>query len=200
LVACGSWAVSHARDSKQAFDTVTSDLVALLSSIGRDHIDFYFVTVRHALEERQAAGMVEALDAAKDEGLLRFAGLRCDGPGLAGLGLWRLHDAFEAVMAPRNPAVTEPYRTLAPLAHERRVGFVARSPFRWGLGPPAPEVPGLAETAFGWLTAAMMDSPVIVGVGDASEIDTLEAVQCAPVAPTDALARYHDALAGARSL
>lgn len=191
LVACGSLGVCHARDSRQAFDTVTSDLVALLSSLGRDHIDFYFIKVRQALEEHQISGAIEALAAAKDEGLVRFVGLRCDGPGIMGLGLWRLHDAFEAVMVPRSPTVTEPYETLAPLARERRVGIVTRSPFRWGSDKPAPEWHGMRDAALGWLRSTMQDAPVIVGVARPEEIAAV-ASYVPPVSSEEALRQYQN--------
>ncbi|MCW5939331.1 MAG: hypothetical protein KF884_02625 [Fimbriimonadaceae bacterium] len=195
LVACGALEVCRALDSKQAFDIVTGELVALLSALGRDHVAFYFLKVRSALEEHQIAGSIEALHAAKEEGLVRFAGLRCDGPGMVGLGLWRLHDAFEAVMVPRSPTVTEPYDTLAPLAQERRVGLVTRSPFRWGPPDPAPERLGMKEVALGWLRSAMEEAPVIVGVSCPEEIDAV-ANPAPAVSSEEALRRYRDAQMG----
>ena len=57
--------------------------------------------------------------------------LSCDGPSFASLGLWQFHDAFEALLVPRDHVNTESYNTLAPLAKHRRVGIVTSKPLDW---------------------------------------------------------------------
>jgi aryl-alcohol dehydrogenase-like predicted oxidoreductase len=124
LMATGRHDVERATSEAQAADYVQAHLIEILSAIGRDHIDFYFMPYRRALEEFQINGAFEALETARQDGIIRHLGLAPVGPPLAALGLWQFHDAFDAILL--EPG--ESYESLAPMAAERRVGVVVRDP------------------------------------------------------------------------
>lgn len=128
----------RATEHSHAIDLVQAHLIETLSAIGREWIDVYWLRVRRPLEEFQIDGALEALESARQDGHVRYLGLACDGPGLSALSVWQFHDAFELVLVPRS-GDDEPYRTLAPLASERRVGLVHRldSPAALANLPPA---------------------------------------------------------------
>lgn len=178
----------NATDDRHASDLIQAHLIETLSCVGRDYFDFYFLRVRQAVEEFQIAGALEAMEMARQEGHIRYLGICCDGPSLATLGLWQFHDAFEALLVPRNHYDPEPYETLAPLARKRRVGVVTSRPLNWGYGLPFVDLPSqwrlrnltkgfyglsLAQAVIGDLA---QDAPVMVGVRSAKEVrEALEA-------------------------
>lgn len=126
----------RANDDRHAGDLIQAHLIETLSAIGREWIDVYFLRVRRAVDEAQLSGALEAMELARQEGHIRYLGLCCDGPSLAALGMWQFHDAFDLLLVPRNHHDDEAYRTLAPLARERRVGIVTSRPLNWGWGLP----------------------------------------------------------------
>ncbi|MCW5943787.1 MAG: hypothetical protein KIS66_16260 [Fimbriimonadaceae bacterium] len=135
LMRTGNREVSRATDAGHAANLVRAHLIETLCAIGREHLDFYFMRVDEALEEHQVAGALMALDEARQEGHLRFIGLYAAGEPHAALAAWRFHDAFDAVMVPTPRNDREPYDVLAPLAHDRRVGFLGCRAFGAGCPP-----------------------------------------------------------------
>ncbi len=172
----------HASDDKRAADFTQAHLIEVLSGIGREHIDIYFVRVTQAAEEYQITGLLEALENARQEGHIRFIGVACDGPSLATLGLWQFHDAFDVILVPRNHYDDESYQTLNPLASQRRVGVVTSRPLNWGHGLPFVAMPdlwrqrNLTQSFYGMSLAQAVladlsrEHPVMVGVRTPKEI------------------------------
>lgn len=119
LLASGGVDLERATDEKQAGDLTQAHLIQILSALGHEQIEFYFLKVRRALEEFQLAGAFAALEMARQEGHVSHIGLWVDGPALAVLPTWQFHDAFEVVILRE-----EHLKTLAPFAAERRVGIV----------------------------------------------------------------------------
>jgi hypothetical protein len=163
----------RANDDSHAGDLIQAHLIETLSSIGREWIDVYFLRVRRAVDEAQLSGALEAMEMARQEGHIRHLGIVCDGSSLATLGMWQFHDAFDLLLVPRNHHDDEAYRTLAPLARERRVGIVTSRPLNWGWGLPfialegSTPTPGLAQAAIADLA---QDHPVLVGVRTPDEV------------------------------
>lgn len=120
LMVTGGTDIERATETSHAGNLIQAHLIQTLSAIGREYIDFYFLRVRRGLEEFQINGALEALEVAKQDGHIRYLGIRCDGPSLAVLGMWQFHDAFEVIAIEDREA----YETLAPLARDRRVGVV----------------------------------------------------------------------------
>jgi aryl-alcohol dehydrogenase-like predicted oxidoreductase len=182
-------------------------LIECLSSIGREHLDFYFVRMRRGVEEYQISGVLQALELAKQEGHVKHIGLCCDGSAFASLAMWQFHDAFEVLLVPRNARQTDAYETLAPLAQQRRVGIVTSRPFNWGFGLPFFELPGewriknLTQSFYGLslpqatLAHYAKDHPVLVGVRSAAEVaEALGALsKSVPDGVPSALAHYLEA-------
>lgn len=123
VMAIGHEDVGRAVSERHAADLLEAHLFQTLSSIGRETLDFYFLPIRHAWEEFQLTGAFGALEAAREEGHVRFIGLAAEGSPLAALGVWQFHDAFEALLVPNQESLSQ----LGGLAKERRVGVVARN-------------------------------------------------------------------------
>ena len=167
----GGWEIAQCVDAASAANMVGAHLVETLSSLGRESIDYYFLRVRGALTEDQINGALNVLDEAKTDGVIRFLGLYVDGPLQTVMGMWRFHDAFEAVMVPRHP-LSDAYGGVKDFALEKRVGVATSHPFNWGKGVPFFELPGLSfeqEGAEG-LAFYASDGPVLVGVRSAEEV------------------------------
>jgi len=187
----------RANNESHACDLVQAHLIEVLSSLGRDSIDFYFVRVRRMVEEFQISGVLQALEIAKNEGHVGYIGLMCDGPSLATLGFWQFHDAFEVLSMPRNHYSDEAYRTLSPLAKERRVGVITTKPLNWGYGLPFIAIPdlwrlrNLTQSFYGMslaqaaLADLSQDHPVVVSVNSSKQID--QAIQAQSVTLPDGL-------------
>ena len=179
----GTLEYANAADERHATDLVSAHLIQTLSSLGRETIDFYFVPVRRVVEEYQFNGLLEALEMARQEGHIRHLALCCDGPGMAALGMWQFHDAFEVLLVPRNHHDQSAYECLAPVAKERRVGVVTSRPFNWGFGVPFTSLPApwqlrnLTQGMYGFSLAQaalrdlLEDHPVMVGVRTAKEVE-----------------------------
>ena len=122
LLARSTFEIEHAQDRNHAFDLVSAHLIMTLSSLTRPMLDFYCLRVRRAVEEFQLDGALEALETARQDGLVRMVGFAPQGSSLAAMSLWQFHDAFDIVLVPSSDAVTA--ETLVPLAQSRRVGVV----------------------------------------------------------------------------
>jgi hypothetical protein len=130
VISCFSTtAFEVATESAHATDLIQAHLIEVLSCLGREYLDFYFLTVRSMVEEYQLAGALEALEMLKQEGHVRYLGLACAGPPLSTLGIWQFNDAFEVVFLPDQDAG----QVLLPLARERRVGVL------WGTVAGSPD-------------------------------------------------------------
>lgn len=143
LTMTGGQFIERATDDKHAMDLVQAHLIETLSSVGRESVDIYFLRIRRALEENQINGALEALELAKQEGNVKYIGIFADGPGLAVLGQWQFHDAFETILIPRNHYNSQTYDQLAPMAKERRVGVVTSQPLEWDFGVRFTDLPEL---------------------------------------------------------
>lgn len=122
LVQRGTRHYERATSQDHATDLMQAHLIEVLSSIGREMVDFYFLRVRRAVEEFQINGVLAALEFAKQEGHIRHIGLLADGPSLAVQSVWQFHDAFEAVLLPEQGE--QELKALVGLAKDRRVGVV----------------------------------------------------------------------------
>jgi predicted aldo/keto reductase-like oxidoreductase len=182
LLAMGGLEITRATDEGHAANLLSAHLIETLSSIGREYIDFYFLRVREHLQDFQIAGALETLEMARQDGLVRFVGLCCDGECTATEAVWHLHDAFDVLLVQRNGYNSGAYDALLPLAKERRVGVVTSRPFNWGYGVPFFAMPSvwrlrnLTQSFYG-LTVAQAtlaelskDHPVLVGVRNAEEV------------------------------
>lgn len=118
LMARSSTDFERATDEEHAVHLVHAHLIEVLSALGRPCTDFYFVRVRGGLKELQINGVLQALELARDDGLIRFSGLAAEGPALAVRGVWQAHDGFEALLVGPEGA------SLLPVAAERRVGVL----------------------------------------------------------------------------
>lgn len=121
LMQLGGRDVESAADEAGAGNRVEAHLIETLSAVGRETLDFYFLTVRQAWEEVQIQGALAALEMARQEGLVLHVGLYAQGSPLSALGLWQFNDAFEALLVPNQPEFLD---TLGPLATQRRVGVI----------------------------------------------------------------------------
>ena len=140
----------RATSQDHATDLMQAHLIEVLSSVGREMIDFYFLRVRRVVEEYQINGALAALEFAKQEGHVKHIGIAADGPVMAVQSVWQFHDAFEvALLGPEH-------ESLANLAKERRVGVVRIQPLEFGIRNP--------------------DYTYLVGVSSQSQVDHLRTV------------------------
>jgi len=126
LVQKGGTHYERATSQDHATDLVQAHLIEVLSSVGREMIDFYFLRIRRVVEEYQINGALAALEFAKQEGHIKHLCLLADGPSMAVQSVWQFHDAFEAVMIPQREGAD--YQSLHALAQDRRVGIVSELP------------------------------------------------------------------------
>jgi len=120
IVSRSSTDFEKATDESHAVHLVHAHLIEVLSSLGRPMLDVYFVRIRRGLEEFQINGVIQALEMAREDGLIRFAGLLADGPSLVVRSVWQFHDAFECALLSEGKEGDE----LVPLSEQRRVGVV----------------------------------------------------------------------------
>ncbi len=121
LMAIGSSDIERAQDEQQAHDLVQAHLIEILSAIGREHLDFYFLRLRRPLQEFQISGALIALEACRQEGNVRFSGIAAE-DSISALGLLQFHDAFEAVIL--DQSVGAPVKLLA---RSRRMSVITRT-------------------------------------------------------------------------
>ncbi len=170
VMACLGREIENAPADSVAADLIGGELVQALSSLGRTSIDFFFLSVRRALEEHQINGALACLESAREEGLVKHVGLSIEGRAMAVAGMWRFHDAFEMIRVRRNPVWEEDVAVLRSMAKERRVGVLGAEPFDWGLGLPFFRQPGLTwADGAGYLAQLRAEHPVLVGVRSADE-------------------------------
>ena len=113
VMAIGLEDVSRANSERHAADLVEAHLFQTLSAIGRETLDFYFLPIRKAWDEFQLSGVFSALEAARQEGHVRFIGIAATGSPLAALGALLVTDQTA-------------YDQLNPVAKERRVGILGK--------------------------------------------------------------------------
>ncbi len=126
LAACSTFQHERSVDEKHASDLTQAHLIELLSAIGREQIDFYFIRVRRAIEEFQISGLLQATEMARIDGHIRFLGLWSEEFPLAALGLWQFNDAFDVVCSPFDAVTGSMDVSLASMAAKRRVGMITR--------------------------------------------------------------------------
>ncbi len=183
LVAIGNADYETGTDEDHARTKVQANLLELLSAVGRESLDIYYLRVRHKTTEYRISGALQALETAKQDGIIGHIGLCCDGPALGVLGVWQFHDAFETLLVPRNHLCSESYDTLSPLAKERRVGIVTSRPLNWGSGGSFTDsadhwrLRNITQSFYGHTLAQAVisdlaqDHPVLVGVRNAKEVE-----------------------------
>lgn len=111
----------QASDARVAANLIQSHLIETLCAIGREHIDYYFLSLHESPTESQLSGALEALEIARQEGQIGATGLAAWGNPLAMLALWRSHDAFEVALL---PCEADALQTLLPEARARRAGVI----------------------------------------------------------------------------
>jgi aryl-alcohol dehydrogenase-like predicted oxidoreductase len=119
VMTVGASDLERAMDEAHAHDLVQAHLIETLCSIGRGHIDFYFLPLRTSLAESQLSGALIALEEARQEGHVRFTGIAVQHPSAA-MGILQFHDAFEAVL------LEQPSSPVRLLAQSRRMAIVTR--------------------------------------------------------------------------
>ncbi len=122
LMAVAGADCARAPESDVASHFVQAKLISLLSCVGRDSLDFFFLDYREPWEEWQLNGALEALETAKQDGIVQHVGLACGDNDLAALAMWQFRDAFEMILV--SPG--QQFESLEPLARERRAGVLVR--------------------------------------------------------------------------
>ncbi len=117
--------IGLAGDATRSAYNIQSHLIETLCAIGREYVDYYFLSLPESLTEAQIRGALEALEIARQEGQVRVSGLACYGDPLRTLAFWRTHDAFEVVLIPAQDAHLQ---VLLPEARARRTGVVVEVP------------------------------------------------------------------------
>ena len=112
----------RATSQDHATDLIQAHMIEVLSSIGREMIDFYFLRVRRAVEEYQINGALAALEFGKQEGHIRHLGIYADGPSMAVQSVWQFHDAFEVILLQAGAGANSD--SLRGSARDKRVGIV----------------------------------------------------------------------------
>ncbi len=108
-----------AGSSSQTVDTVSAALLQAMTLIGAPRVGLAVLPVRQPLWGGQIEGALRALESARQDGVVRFVGLRVAGPWPMVEPVWRRHDAFEFALA-GEAALDD----VAAFARSRRVGVV----------------------------------------------------------------------------
>jgi aryl-alcohol dehydrogenase-like predicted oxidoreductase len=197
LLTFGGRECENANGADHATDLLSAHIFQTLSSLGRTSIDFYFLQVRRAWEEYQIDGAFRALEAAREDGLIKHFGIWAEGNPMAVLGWWQFRDAFEAAMIPNHPLAPEYRETLAPLAQQRRVGLVGCQSLSWGLGCAVSELPVVKAqaTAGDFIRHAAADMTTMVGVRSAREVEAALQAIASPQANDTLMTLTKDAIA-----
>lgn len=168
--------VSKTHDAPGASRVLQASLLALLSALGRDSLEFCFLPVKTALEEHQITGALDAMEEAREEGLIKFFGLQVLGSPWAAQSVWQFHDAFEAVMIPQTTDGTCE-ASLRPMADSRRVGVVISSPLTFGGNDSLGHHPSVAAAAgetnphLALLAASAQKGPTLLGLKSLKEME-----------------------------
>jgi hypothetical protein len=119
----GGLVVENATDSTHAADLMQAEILQQVCSLQRGRVDIFAFRLRRALEEFQLGGALDALQMARDDGLVTYVVLVPEAPDLTVLSQWQFNDAFEGVLFPAGYAESD--RTaLTVMAKERRAGVV----------------------------------------------------------------------------
>jgi len=143
LMSLGGTDIERAVDAQHAQDLLEAHLIETLSAIGREHLDFYFLQVRHKLSSWQIEGAAKALELAHRDGHVRNVGLCCDGDPLASVAVWNAVEVANALLVPRSHADEAAYNDLkAALSQESKLQTVVTSKaLNWGYGMPFVNLP-----------------------------------------------------------
>ncbi len=121
----GGTDVAKGTSDHHAADLLQGEMLQIMSSLGRTHVDFFFWAIARPLTEFQIEGALNVLEYARQEGVMAHLGIAALDEAAA-MGLWQFHDAFECAFLPTRSD------SLESMARERRVGLVV-------LGEDAPE-------------------------------------------------------------
>ncbi len=181
LICISSIDYQDAQDEAHACHLVQAHMIQVLSCLGREKLDFYYLRVRRAVEEFQISGALQAMELAKQEGHIEYLGICSDGPAMATLANWQFHNAFDTLLVPRSRFSQEAYQTLEPLARERRVGVVTSNPFKGSDTHSVVEAMELADGNTNRFSSSELtqfllkdlsnDHPVLVDVRSAKDIE-----------------------------
>ena len=123
LMMIASTGIAKAMDEQHAHDLVQAHLIEVLSSIGRENIDLYFLSIEERLQEMQISGALIALEEARQEGNVRFVGIAAKDI-FATQNVMHFHDAFELLLLDESNAQSG---ALKHLAKSRRVAIVTKT-------------------------------------------------------------------------
>jgi hypothetical protein len=123
LMAVGSADIRRATSRAHSGDLIQANLIEILSAIGREWIDFYFLPATEPLSDFQVEGALEALEGAIQEGHIKHLGLACQGTTEAAWSIWRNHDAFEVALLGQNLSESDS-NALSNYGNARRVGIL----------------------------------------------------------------------------
>lgn len=143
LIARGAAEVAQAESAGHAADLVAGSLMSVLSCLAGWRLELFFLRMRQPLTDAQVEGALEALEAAREDGLIRHAGLAVECHPMAARNAWSFHDGFEVISYRHNPAQPEWHEALGEMARERRVGVLTDGVFDWGGGVEFDQLPGL---------------------------------------------------------
>ncbi len=171
LMAVGSADWQRADSHDGAFHAIQGDLISLLSCVGREHLDFYFLRVSHATEESVISGVLQALELSRQEGTIGILGIFADGPAIAVQSVWQFHDAFDVALIGQGEFEQARYQTLTRFAASRRVGVVGCRALDLGGGLRISELPNVAESDIqAVISAASKTHPTVVEVRSPAEV------------------------------
>lgn len=139
-IVSGGAVAGTALSQSHADDLVSAQILQSVSSSPDGQLLIFFLSVDSAWEEYQINGALAAMDAARQDGLIRHLGLHVAGPAIAVSSLWRFHDAFEVVLASNQDL--QDFATIRATALERRVGLILD-----GQGDHAPRLVEVATAA-----------------------------------------------------
>jgi len=120
IVAFGSSDFSMAGSRVHACDLVSAQIVEILSCLHGKSLTVFFLPLIRVLESHQWDGAIEALESAREDGLILSTGLSCDRVVSTELIDGQFRDAFDAVCV-RNK---EDFETVSPIVRERRMGVL----------------------------------------------------------------------------
>jgi len=104
FMAIGNGQAGRATDENHAFDLTQAHILQTLSSIGRETIEFYFLPIAAGWSDFQVIGALQAVEFARQEGHIKYAGLAPGPDGRLAMGLWETRDTFDVVFAPTEEA------------------------------------------------------------------------------------------------
>lgn len=187
LMVCLGSNTIHSVSASHAADLIQAELVQALSCLGGRRIAYVFWNVVGPHEEFQVEGVLAGFEEAIQDGIFQHLGLNVAGPAVAALALWQFHDAFDAVLIPRNPLDDAAYELLAPVAAQRNVGLVGRDAVHWRAGvsfaemPSVRALPNVGELEGEVLGHYASNHPVIVPVSTIADCHRFAALKRVPI-------------------